>query len=127
GVYEVAAGHLRILALLEVPLGGAVVFVLSLLFSFVITVPVSFVVATCTYPFLHRLRPIDRIAFGTAGFLVGLLVWFGVWWDGPPGNLFFGSWISLFLVGGPAGYAGGLAFARHLPRAPTPLMAGPAL
>src|SRR5262249_20759065 len=115
GLYEVAAGHLKILGLLEIALGGAAVLVLSLLFSFVITIPVSFMVATCAYPFLHRLRTVDRIAFGMAGFLVGLLVWLGVRWDGPPGNLYFGSWISLFVVGGLAGYAGGLAFARHLP------------
>ena len=98
-----------------IPVGGAVLLVLTLLFSFLITIPVSFIVATCAYPFLRGLQGVDRKAFGIAGFLVGSLVWVGVW-RLPQGNLFFGSWISVFVIGGLAGYAGGLAFARNLPR-----------
>jgi hypothetical protein len=119
--YGAATGHVKILELplllLMVPAGGAVLLVLSLLFSFLITVPVSFIVATCAYPFLRWLQRGDRKAFGIAGFLVGSLVW--LCWRGfgaDPGNLFFGSWISVFAIGGLAGYAGGLAFARNLPR-----------
>jgi hypothetical protein len=115
GAYGAATAHVHILELLLVPVGGAVLLVLSLLFSFLITVPVSFIVATCAYPFLRGLQGGGRKAFGIAGFLVGSLVWVGVW-RLPQGNLFFGSWISVFVIGGLAGYAGGLAFARNLPR-----------
>jgi hypothetical protein len=108
-------GH--ILELLLIPVGGAALFVLALLFSFPITVPVSFIVATCAYPFLRRFQGSGRKAFGIAGFLVGSLVWFGVWWGVPRENLFFGSWISALAIGGLAGYAGGLAFARNHPAA----------
>ena len=117
GAYLAAAGHLRILLdLLLVPVSGAAVLVLSLLFSFLITVPVSFIVATCAYPFLRRLQRVDRKAFGIAGFLVGSLVWLGLWWGVPRENLLFGSWISALAIGGIAGCAGGLAFARNLTR-----------
>ncbi len=119
GAYEFFEGHVKLLQLPGVVVGGAALFVLSLLFSLVITVPVSSVIASCAYPFLRTLRAIDQRAFGVAGFLVGVLVWFGIWWNGPAGNIYFGSpWISPWLVGGPAGYAGGLAFARHLPHEP---------
>jgi hypothetical protein len=117
GAYGAATGHMHVLELLLVPVGGAALLVLSLLFSFLITVPVSFVVATCAYPFLRGLQGAGRKAFGIAGFLVGSLVWLG--WRGAganPGNLFFGSLISVFVIGGLAGSAGGLAFARDLPR-----------
>jgi hypothetical protein len=116
GIYEVAEGHAKIAELPWVVAGGAVVFVLSLLFSIVITVPVSSVIATCAYPFLHTIRAADQRAFGVVGFLVGALVWLGMWWAGPTGNLYFGSWISLFVVGGLSGCAGGLAFAQQLHR-----------
>jgi len=117
GAYAAATGHMHVLELLLVPVGGAALLVLSLLFSFLITVPVSLIVATCAYPFLRWLQGVDRNAFGIAGFLVGSLVW--LCWRGlgaDPDNLFFGSWISVFVIGGLAGYAGGLAFARNLPR-----------
>jgi hypothetical protein len=110
------AGHAR--TLLELPaaiVGSAFVFALSLLFSFVITVPVSAAIATCAYPFLRTLQAPDRGVFGAVGFLIGALVWLCIWWNGPIGNLFFGSWISMFAIGGLAGCAGGLAFARHFP------------
>ena len=116
GLYEVAEGRAKMAELPVVILGGAVVFVLSLLFSVVITIPVSSVVATCTYPFLQTIRAADQRAFGVVGFSVGALVWLGMWWTGPTGNLYFGSWISCFLVGGLAGCAGGLAFAQQLHR-----------
>jgi len=81
-VYGAATGHVKILELplllLMVPLGGAVLSVLSLLFSFPITVPVSLIVATCAYPFLRWLQGAGRKAFGIAGFLVGSLVWLGM-------------------------------------------------
>ena len=114
GIYEVVEGHAEIAVLPEVILGGAAVFVLSLLFSAVITVPVSSVIATCTYPFLHTIRAAGQKTFGVVGFSVGALVWLGMWWTGPTGNLYFGSWISCFVVGGLAGCAGGLAFAQQL-------------
>jgi hypothetical protein len=116
GMYQVAEGHTKIAELPGVVVGGAVVFVLSLLFSIVITVPVSSVIATCAYPLLHIIRAADQRAFGVVGFLVGALVWLGMWWAGPTGNLYFGSWISLFVVGGLSGCAGGLAFAQQLHR-----------
>ena len=116
GAYGAATGHMHILELLLVPVGGVVLLVLSLLFSFLITVPVSFIVATCAYPFLRGLQGVGRNAFGIAGFLVGSLVWLGWRGVGAHGNLYFGSWISVFVIGGLAGCAGGLAFARNLPR-----------
>jgi len=116
GIYEVAEGHTKIAELLGVAVGGAVVFVLSLLFSIMITVPVSSVIATCAYPFLNTVRAADQRAFGVVGFLVGALVWLGMWWTGPTGNLYFGSWTSVFVVGGLSGWAGGLAFAQQLHR-----------
>jgi hypothetical protein len=103
GAYGAARGHLHILELLFVPVGGAVQLLLSLLFSFLITVPVSFIVAMCAYPFLRGLQGLSRKAFGIAGFLVGSLVWSGVWWWVPQGNLLgllFASWISVFVIGG---------------------------
>jgi hypothetical protein len=114
GAYYFASGHVSIWDLLTVPLGGAVVFALSLPFSFAITMPVSVSVGMCSYPFLRGLGAVNRRAFAIAGFLVGSLVWLGAWWNGPPGNLYFGFWISSFVIGGPAGCAGGLAFAQHL-------------
>jgi hypothetical protein len=114
GVYAIAGGHMKILELPAIMVGGAAVFVLSLLFSFMITVPVSFVIAMCAYPFIRPLRAVDQWIFGAVGFLVGLLIWSGMVWNGPTGNLYFGSWISVLVIGGPSGYAGGLAFARHL-------------
>ena len=117
GIYEIAKGHMKIAELPGLVVGGAAIFVFSLLFSFAVTVPVSSVVATCAYPFLRTLRAADQRTFGVVGFLVGALVWLGMWWTGPTGNLYFGSWISLFLVGGLSGCAGGLAFAQQLHRA----------
>jgi hypothetical protein len=114
GIYAVAGGHMKILELPGVIVGGAALFLLSL-FSFIITVPASSVMAVCAYPFLRTLDAADKRAFGIVGFLVGVLVWSALWWNAPTGNLYFGSWISFFVVGGPAGCAGGLAFARHLP------------
>ena len=120
GTYEAAAGHTQILMLLMMllylPLSGAFLFVLALLFSFPITVPVSFIVALCAYPFLRRLQGSGRKTPGFAGFLVGSLVWLGLWWGVPRENLLFGSWISALAIGGIAGCAGGLAFARNLTR-----------
>jgi hypothetical protein len=116
GIYGIAEGHMKIAELPGVVVGGAAVFVLSLLFSFVITIPVSSVIATCAYPFLHTLRAADERAFGVVGFLVGALIWLGLWWTGPTGNLYFGSWISVFVVGGVAGCAGGIAFAQQFNR-----------
>jgi hypothetical protein len=116
-MHEAAAGHLGIQVLLVVPLGGAALFVLALLFSFPITVPVTFIVTMCAYPFLRRLRGGGRKTYGIAGFLVGSLVWLGLWWSVPQDeSLIFGSWISALAIGGLAGCAGGLAFARNLPR-----------
>src|SRR5579872_5972782 len=114
GTYEVITGHFHAVELLLIPVGGAALLPLSLLFSFLFTVPVSFIVAICAYPFLRGLRGATRKAFGITGFLVGSLVWFGVWWGVPQGNLFFGSWISVLVIGGLAGSAGGLAFGRDL-------------
>ena len=115
GIFQVAEGHAKIVELPGVVVGGAAILVLSLLFSPVVTVPVSSVIAACAYPFLRPLRAVDHRAIGIAGCLVGVLVWLGMSWNGPAENLYFGSpWISPFVVGGPAGYAGGLAFARNL-------------
>jgi hypothetical protein len=86
GIYYVAAGHMRILELPGVFVGGVSILVLSLLFSFVVTVPVSAAIAICTYPFLRTLRGADRRVFGAVGFCVGALVWLWLWWNGPPGN-----------------------------------------
>jgi hypothetical protein len=116
GIYEVVQGYTKIAELPGVVVGGAVVFVLSLLFSIIITVLVSSVIATCAYPFLNTIRAADQRTFGVVGFLVGALVWLGMWWTGPTGNLYFGYWISVFVVGGLSGCAGGLAFAQQLHR-----------
>jgi hypothetical protein len=113
-MYAVVGGHLKILELPGVIVGGIALFVLSLLFSFLITIPVSAIMAACAYPFLRTLGAVDRRMFGMVGFLVGVLVWSVLVWNTPTGNLYFGSWISLFLIGGPAGCAGGLALGRHL-------------
>src|SRR5262252_6309114 len=71
-VYGAATGHLKIrelpLLLPMVPVRGAFLLVLSLLFSFLTTVPVSFIVATCAYPLLRRLQGGGRKSFGIAGF-----------------------------------------------------------
>jgi hypothetical protein len=81
--------------------------------------PVSSALALVSYPFLRTLRAIDTRTFGLVGFLAGVLVWFGIWSNGPAGNIYFGSpWISPFLVGGLAGCAGGLAYGRHHSREP---------
>jgi hypothetical protein len=115
GLSAFAAGHMKMLDLLGVVAGGIFILLLSLLFSLVITVPVSAIVATCAYPFLRNLRVPDRRVFGAVGFVVGALVWLCAWWNGPPGNLYFGSWFSIFAIGGLAGGVGGLTFARHFP------------
>jgi hypothetical protein len=116
GIYEVAEGHAKLLELPGVFAGGAVIFVLSLLFSFAITVPVSLVMTALAYPFLDTIRVADRRAFGFAGFLVGTLIWLGLWWNIPTANLYFGSWISVVAIGGLSGCVGGLAFSHQLHR-----------
>jgi hypothetical protein len=88
-LYEVADGHTKIAELPGVVVGGAVGFVLSLLFSIVIAVPLSSVIATCAYPFLRTIRAADQRAFGVVGFLVGALVWLGMWWGIYTSNLGF--------------------------------------
>ena len=70
GIYEAAAGHMKILELPGIIVGAAAIFVLALLFSFVITVPVSSIVATCAYPFLRTLPP-------TPWCLVSSVSWLG--------------------------------------------------
>jgi hypothetical protein len=97
GIYEVAEGHAKPAELLGVLVGGAAILVLSLLFSLIVTVPVSSVIAICTYPFLRTIRAADQRVSGFVGFLVGALVWLGMWRLGPTGNLYFGSWISVFV------------------------------
>jgi hypothetical protein len=89
-------------------------FVASLIFSLVIAAPVSAVVVLCAYPFLHELRTAGGTVSGIVRSLTGALVWADLWWIAP--NINFGSWMSWFIVGGLAGCAGGLAFARHLPQ-----------
>ena len=91
GTYYVATGQMRILELPGAIVGGVFILVLSLLFSFVVTVPVSAAIAIYTYPFLRTLRAADRKVFGAVGFCVGALVWLCLWWTGPPGNMYFGS------------------------------------
>jgi len=116
GAYQVAVGRMNILELLFIPPGGTFIFLLSLVFSFAITVPVSFVIAICAFPFLGTLQAAGERAFAVIGLVVGVFVWPGIWWNAPAGNIYFGSWISSFIVGSSAGCAGGLAFARHLPQ-----------
>lgn len=116
GMYGIAKGHLKIGELPGLVIGGAAVFAFSLLFSFAITVPVSSVIAACAYPFLRTLRAADQRVFGVVGFLIGALIWLGLWWTGPTGNLYFGSWISVFVIGGVSGCAGGIAFAQQFNR-----------
>ena len=113
GVYSVATGHTKVFELLGVIPDGAFMFLLSLLASLFITVPMSAMVALCTYPFLHKLLGTDRKIPGGIGFSIGALAWLCVWWNAPPGNLYFGSWISVVAIGGSAGCAGGLAFAER--------------
>jgi hypothetical protein len=114
GLWAVTEGKMNIFELPGIILSSVVIFALSLLFSVAITVPASIAVATCAYPFLQTLQAVDQRAFGVVGFLVGALIWLGIWWSAPAGNLYFGSWISLFVIAGPAGCAGGLAFSRYL-------------
>lgn len=116
GIYEVAEGHTKVADLPGAVVGGATTFVLALLFSFVITVPASLVIGACAYPFLNTIRAVDHWAFGIVGFVVGTLIWLGLSSTGPAGNLYFESWISVFVIGGFAGCAGGLAFSRQLRR-----------
>lgn len=63
GIYAVAVGQMKILELPGVIVGGAALFLLSLLFSFIITIPVSSVMVACAYPFLRTLRAVDRRVF----------------------------------------------------------------
>jgi hypothetical protein len=115
GTYGIAQGHMKLAELPEIVLlGSPAIFALSLLFSFFITVPLVLVITLCVYPFLNSVRAADRRVFGMVGFLIGALVWLGLWWAGPTGNLYFGSWISVPVIGGLAGCAGGLAFAQRL-------------
>jgi ABC-type tungstate transport system substrate-binding protein len=95
--------------------GGAAIFVLALVLSFAITVPVSFGLAICVYPFLRTLKSAGSGTFGIIGFLVGALVWLGIWRSGEYfGNLYFGSWESVIAIAGPAGGFGGVAFFRYV-------------
>src|SRR5262245_8681035 len=110
-----AAGHPGMPELLAIIAGGASMLVLAFIGSFLVTVTASAVLAACAYPFVRTLRASNPRAFGAAGFCLGALVWLCMWWNGPPGNLYFGSWISVFAVGGLTGWAGGLAFGRHFP------------
>jgi hypothetical protein len=114
GIYEVAEGHTKVAELPGALVGGLTTFVLVLLFSFAITVPVSLVAGAFAYLYLNSIRDTDRRAFGIVGFVVGTLIWFGLSSTAPAGNFYFGSWISVFVIGGLAGCAGGLAFYRQL-------------
>jgi hypothetical protein len=58
--------------------GGAFIFVLSLLFGLVVAVPMSGAIATCAYPFLRILQAPGRQVFGVVGFSVGALACFGM-------------------------------------------------
>jgi hypothetical protein len=64
----------------------------------------------CAYPFLNTIRTVDRWAFGVVGFVVGALIWLGLSWTAPAGNLYFGSWISVFVIGGLRDEPAGLHF-----------------
>jgi hypothetical protein len=121
GVGLIATGHVKFV--LELPaiivsavMGGAFWFIVSLAISLVITLPVTSVVVLCAFPFLRTFQAVGQRASGVIGFVVGALVWASLWWGYPPGNIYFGSWMSWFIIGGLAGCAGGLAFARHLPQ-----------
>lgn len=109
-------GKMQVLELPGVIISGIFILVLSLLFSFVVTVPVSAAVAACAYPFLGTLEGMHVSVFGIVGFCVGTLVWLWMWWAGPSGNLYFGSWISVLAVGGLAGCTAGFVFSRQLSR-----------
>ena len=117
GAYYVAAGNMQVLELPGVIISGISILLLSLLVSFVVTVPIS-VAAACAYPFLRTLEDVHTIVFGIVGFCAGTLVWLWMWWDGPSGNLYFGSWISIFAVGGLAGWAAGAAVCAATSPAP---------
>ena len=104
-------GTMRLLELPGVIISGIFILALSFLISFAVTVPVSAAVAVCAYPFLPALEGMHSSVFGIVGFCVGTLIWLWMWWVGPSGNLYFGSWISVFAVGGLAGCAAGFAFA----------------
>jgi hypothetical protein len=106
------SGHVEDLRMLPMAVVG--VLVLALILSVFITVPVSLVAATFAYPILRRRPAISRHAFGVCGFLVGLLVWLAIWTARPPDDPIWGSWLSVFVVGGLAGCAGGLAFGQQL-------------
>src|SRR5215472_11309675 len=110
GAYFLATGrtNAHALDLLGFIVSGAVMFVLSLALSFIITIPVSTVIAAGAYRFFATLRAAGRRALGA--FLVG-----AIWRHAPLRNIYFGSWISPFVIAGPAGCAGARAFARHLP------------
>jgi hypothetical protein len=116
GAYYVAAGKMQLLELPGVIISGIFILVLSFLVSLAVTVPVSAAVAVCAYPFLRILEGMHASVFGIVGICVGTLVWLWMWWAGPPGNLYFGSWISVFAIGGLAACAAGFAFARQLLR-----------
>src|SRR4051812_46855399 len=113
GIYEVANDHMNAAELPAVFVGGVLMLLLSFLASLLITIPVSGLVVLCAYPLLRRRERIDRKVSCLVGFLIGVLIWLGLFWNGPTGNLYFGSWFSAFAIAGLAGGAGGLAFARH--------------
>src|SRR5262249_22576780 len=121
GAYDIATGrtNAHALDLLWRIDSGVALFVLSLAFSFIITVPVSSITAVCAFLFLGALQAAGLTMFGVVGFLVGVSVW-SVWlammWNTPAGDVDFGVLESSFIGGGFAGCAGSLAFARHLPQ-----------
>ena len=83
GAYYVAAGKAQLLELPGVIISGIFILVLALLFSFVVTVPISAAVAACAYPFLRSLEDVHTGLFGIVGFCEGTLVWLWMWWAGP--------------------------------------------
>src|SRR5262245_49295622 len=69
GAYFIATGrtNAHALDLLWFIVSGAIMFVLSLAFSFIITIHVSTIIAACAYPFFTMLRAADRRALRPLG------------------------------------------------------------
>jgi len=97
---------------------------ISSVFWAVVIMPIGYVVAlisTCVFavpPVLilqsqGRTASATRTVCGLGGFAVGAMIWLvAIYRVCPPGAMMLGWWSTAFIVGGLAGAAGGMAFAR---------------
>lgn len=101
-------------------LGGVISFCLGSILGLVVTLPTALIAgAFCLLLRSKTLRSVGALA--VAGAAVGAIVWLTLTWKVSGGALMLGSWWAAILIGAPAGWAGGITFAKRTIRRETGL------